>query len=377
MFRKSPHTHAGRWQRLGRGLWLTLLWTAVAGYVLYAASLARTARRATTVGAIRVEVTDSTAHGSLVTEREVRSRLVRNGLRVTGRPLDSVDLTAIERVVCAGGFVDRAAAYLTSDGELRIELSQHRPVLRLLAGGMNSYVTRTGYIFPAPPRSARYVPVVTGEYRPPVPVKYTGTVRDWFDRERQRIDSLVEVLERSKYPHFSAERQNQRRQREVSRMRVKRRWWQFEREEDFEQRVQAKREEKALLLKQYRYQAKCIRADIDRIDREQVRQRQRQKKLEKSYEDFMKLLTFVEFVEKDDFWRSELVQLIAAPAASGALELSLVPRSGRFTIRFGRLERTEEKLDKLLRFYEQGLPAIGWERWREIDVRFADQVVCR
>lgn len=373
----TPHTDVGRERPYGRYLRVALVWAAVAAYVLYAASLARKTRRSTVVGGIRVEVTDSTAHGSLVTEREVRGRIARSGLRVTGRPLDSVDLTAIERVVCAGGFVDRAAAYLTSDGELRIELSQHRPVLRILSGGLNSYVTRTGYLFPAPPRSARYVPVVTGSYRPPVPLKYTGSLRDRIDREQARIDSLVESLERSKYPHFAAGRQNLRKQREVRRKRVKRRWWTFERKEDFELRVEALREEKALLLRKYRYEARCLQAEIDRIAEEQSRQRERQKNLEKSYEDFMKLLTFVEFVEEDDFWRSEVVQMIAEPTPCGALELSLVPRSGRFTIRFGRLERTEEKLDKLLRFYERGLTAIGWERWREIDVRFVDRVVCR
>ncbi len=364
-------------RKIGRYLFPALLWSAVALYVLYAASLARSARRTTVVGTVQVEVTDSTAHGSLVTEREVRSRLARSGLKVQGQPLDSVDLTAIERVVRAGGFVDRAAAYLTTDGVLRIELSQHEPVLRLLTEGMNSYVTRTGYLFPAPPRSARYVPVVTGSYHPPVPTKHTGLMRERIDREKGRIDSLVEALERSKYPHYAAERQNARKQREVRRRRVKRRWWSFEPEEEFERRVEELREEKALLLRRYRYEARCIDEAIERIGEEQARQRRRQKNLEKSYEDFMKLLTFVEIVGKDDFWRSELVELVAAVAPSGVLELSLVPRSGRFTIRFGRLEHVEEKLDRLLRFYERGLPVIGWERWREIDVRFADRIVCR
>lgn len=91
----------------------------------------------------------------------------------------------------------------------------------------------------------------------------------------------------------------------------------------------------------------------------------------------MKLLTFVEYVEEDDFWRSEVVQIVARTTSSGALEVDLVPRSGRFLIRFGRLERLDEKFGKLQRFYRSGLPAVGWETYGVIDVRYGNQVVCR
>ena len=72
-----------------------------------------------------------------------------------------------------------------------------------------------------------------------------------------------------------------------------------------------------------------------------------------------------------------MVQIIARTTPSGALEVDLIPRSGRHVIRFGRLERTEEKLDKLLRFYRKGLSEIGWNVYRIIDIRYTDQVVCR
>ncbi|MFQ7502269.1 MAG: hypothetical protein ACLRMJ_02460 [Alistipes finegoldii] len=40
--------------------------------------------------------------------------------------------------------------------------------------------------------------------------------------------------------------------------------------------------------------------------------------------------------------------------------MELVPRSGRHTIVFGRIEQVERKFDKLLRFYRSGLMNIGW-----------------
>ena len=113
------------------------------------------------------------------------------------------------------------------------------------------------------------------------------------------------------------------------------------------------------------------------IAAQQESERRKQKNLEKSYEDFMKLLTFVETVEGDEFWRSEVVQITARTTPSGALEVDLTPRSGRYTILFGRLEEVDRKFDKLLRFYRNGLSTLGWETYRTIDVRYGNQVVCK
>ena len=54
-----------------------------------------------------------------------------------------------------------------------------------------------------------------------------------------------------------------------------------------------------------------------------------------------------------------------------------MPRSGRHTIVFGRIEQVERKFDKLLRFYRSGLMNIGWGEYRTIDIRYNDQVVCK
>ena len=96
----------------------------------------------------------------------------------------------------------------------------------------------------------------------------------------------------------------------------------------------------------------------------------------KNEENFSKLTTFVKWMENDDFWRSEIVQITARTTESGAIDLELTPRSGNYTILFGRLDDAEQKLDKLLRFYREGLGKAGWDRYRTINVKYAGQVVC-
>lgn len=353
----------------------TLLWAAVAGYLAAAGIAARRARAVRTVSSVAVDVVDSTSRGHLVSTMRVREWIAGSRIPTIGTAVDTVDLTGVEALIARNGFVKEAVAYVTRGGELHVEISQREPLLRLLTDGVNSYITSEGYMFVAPRASSLYVPVVTGSYRLPVPADYAGDVRVYIAGQIEEIERRIVALEKEKYPFYRREIENDRRLDELRRRRIKRGWW--EKARDFERRVEELRQEKALLRRSYRYEARVIQEEIDRLTREQETERDRQKKLEKSYEDLMKLLTFVETLEKDAFWRSEVVQIIARSTPGGALEIDLVPRSGRHTIRFGRLEEPQRKLDKLMRFYRGGLSRIGWDEYRTIDIRYKDQVVCR
>ena len=356
---------------------LTLLWVAVAAYIVFAASAVRRVRRTGTVGKLEIEVVDSSSQGHLVSAAMVRQWISHAGIKTLGTAVDAVDLTGIERLIARNGFVDKTVAYVSYGGTLHIEISQRKPLVRLLTDGMNAYVTAEGYVFAAPRASSLYVPVVTGAYRPPFPASFVGSVRGHIDLERAKIDKRIAELEREKYPFFRRELQNDRNISALRRMRIKKQWWRMESSAAFAARVAELREKKAGLRRTYRYRAGVIREEIERIAGLQEAERRKQKKLEKSYEDFMKLLTFVEFIEDDDFWRSEVVQIAAHTTPSGALEVELVPRSGRHTIVFGRIEQVERKFDKLLCFYRSGLMNIGWGEYRTIDIRYNDQVVCK
>lgn len=360
-----------------RPLLVGLLWAGVGVYVLWTGIAVHRERSARQVRGVEVEVVDSTSQGYLVTGQQVKRWIAQSGIATRGTAVDEVDLTAIERLIARNGFVDRVAAYVTGPGILHVTITPREPLLRLLTDGRNSYVTSDGYLFEAPRASSLYVPVVTGSYRPPFPASYAGDARAYIDRCKQEIDARIDELERSKYPVYRREQAYEQEYTKIRRQRLKRRWWKGESAAEFDKRVDRLLAEKARARRTWRYRTQVIRAELDRIDEQQETERRKQKKLEKSYEDFMKLLTFVETVEDDDFWRSEVVQIAAHTTPSGALEVELTPRSGRFTILFGRLEEVDRKLDKLMRFYRNGLSTLGWETYRSIDIRYRNQVVCK
>ncbi len=360
-----------------RIVWYSFLWCGVAAFILYAAHSVRRARRVRLVKSIEIAVVDSSAQGHLVTSQQVREWIAASGLVAVGFAADSVDIAAIERLIAGNGFVGDVVAYFSYDGVLNVSVSRRKPVARLLTDGRNSYVTAEGVVFDAPERSSLYVPVITGPYSPPFAADFTGDVRHSIDAAIAECGRRIDEIEREKYPHLHAERRNNLNIRELRRRRIKQEWWRFESDSMFELRVEALREEKAVLRRRYRYIGQQIDLAIERIEARQQAERDAQKKLEKNYEDFINLLTFVEWVEHDDFWRSEVVQVVARTAHSGALEVDLVPRSGRHTIRFGRLEDIEEKFAKLRRLYDGVFMTEGWERFGEVDLRYGGQVVCR
>lgn len=356
---------------------LTLLWGAAGAYVYWAADAARRGRSTRTVERVEIDIVDSTSQGHLVVSSEVRKWLAAERIEPVGQATEEVDLTAIERLIARNGFVERTAAYVTRDGELHIDIRQRKPLLRLLTEGENAYVTASGFVFAAPRASSLYVPVVTGSYRPPFPAGYTGDIRACMEAETRRIETEIEALEAEKLPIHREECDDYRSWNEARRRTVKW-WWKYlEDDAEYAARIDRLRADKQRQRREYRYRARMRQQRLDRLEARQEEKRRAQKKLAKNYEDFLKLLTFVKSVEADDFWSAEIVQIVARTSPSGALEIDLIPRSGGHRIRFGRLERTDEKLDKSLRFYRKGFSRIGWERCRVVDVRYRDQVVCR
>ncbi len=351
-----------------------LLWGLAGGCILCAARRVDRHEAGRKVEAVRIDILDSTAHGQLVTREMVQRWIDAAELRPVGKPVLEVDLGELERRIARNGFVGRVRASITYGGILKIDIRQRRPLMRLLVDGYNLYATEEGCLFAAPHASSIYVPVVTGSYRPPFGPDYEGRLDEHLAASRERSTKRIEELETEKYPFYRRERKNLEYNRETRRMRLKQGL--LESKEHFRGRVDELVEEKRLRRRHYRYEQQQIQLGLDRVEKKQEEERARQKKLEKNYQDFSKLITFVKQIEEDPFWRSEIVQIVASEAHSGALELELVPRSGRYTVRFGRLEREEEKLERLERFCRSGFGVSGWETWRTVDVRFEGQIVC-
>lgn len=85
------------------------------------------------------------------------------------------------------------------------------------------------------------------------------------------------------------------------------------------------------------------------------------------------LLKLVRILGASDFWNAQVEQINITDNG----EIQLVPRVGNCLLVLGNSEKTEEKLDRLMSFYRNGLEKIGWNKYASISVAFDNQVVCK
>ncbi len=361
-----------RWLRY---VGLTLLWGVVAGLLFLGLHVSGQHRQGLRIAAVEIEILDSTSHGQLVTREMVEGWILSSKIKLKGESISTVDLSALEQVIARNGFVGRVRTMVDLQGVLHIDIRQRDPLFRLLCDGYDHYVTADGYLFRAPRNTALYVPIVTGDYLPPFLSGFEGALQELILQEQEAWQLRLEEIQTEKYPLYRREHKNQEYNHKTRRMFIKQRL--LESDERFEARVEALRAEKRARRRHYRYEMGEIEKGIARVDRKLQQEQERQKKLAKNYEDFKNLITFVNEIAQDPFWRSEMVEIIASKAHSGALEVAFVPRSGAFIVELGELTGAWNRLEEVEYFFEEVLPEQGWERFSRINAKYDGRVICR
>lgn len=84
------------------------------------------------------------------------------------------------------------------------------------------------------------------------------------------------------------------------------------------------------------------------------------------------LLQLAAYIGAHPFWSHQIEQI----EVQNPQRICLYPRVGEHAIVLGDDTRYEQKLDKMLTFYQKGFPQFGWNRYRTIDLSFRGQVVC-
>ncbi len=108
-----------------------------------------------------------------------------------------------------------------------------------------------------------------------------------------------------------------------------------------------------------------------------------EKKWDENYRFLYNLINFVEFIRNDAFWSAYTEQIHVTVPDGGGREfriynpqVEIVPRAGNHIVMLGELDGYQEKLDKLLTFYRNGLAYEGWDAYGYINLRYRNQIVC-
>lgn len=78
------------------------------------------------------------------------------------------------------------------------------------------------------------------------------------------------------------------------------------------------------------------------------------------------------FLKNNEWWSAQIQQIYVDENK----EIELIPRVGNHRIILGDISDLQEKFDKLMIFYRQGLSKTGWNEYHTINLKFKNQVVC-
>lgn len=84
------------------------------------------------------------------------------------------------------------------------------------------------------------------------------------------------------------------------------------------------------------------------------------------------LVQFINTITQDEFWSAQITRV----DISKTKEIHLVPLLGENIIEFGKPEKVDTKLKKLLVFYKKIMPEELWSGFSRISVKYDGQIVC-
>ena len=79
----------------------------------------------------------------------------------------------------------------------------------------------------------------------------------------------------------------------------------------------------------------------------------------------------ISFIRKDSLWDAQIAQVYV----NQSHEIELIPRVGNQRILLGNADSLETKFHNLLVFYKQALPQVGWDAYKTINIKYANQIV--
>jgi cell division protein FtsQ len=79
----------------------------------------------------------------------------------------------------------------------------------------------------------------------------------------------------------------------------------------------------------------------------------------------------VSYIRQDSLWDAQIAQVYV----NESHEIELVPRVGNQRILLGNADSLAVKFHNLLAFYKQALPQVGWDAYKQINLKYANQVI--
>lgn len=98
-----------------------------------------------------------------VNKADIEQLVAGNGKNILGRPMQSIDIPRLEKLINNHPAIARAEVFKTINGEVNIEVTQRKPLFRVFNSYNESYyIDEEGYFMPLSPNYTARVPAASG-----------------------------------------------------------------------------------------------------------------------------------------------------------------------------------------------------------------------
>jgi cell division protein FtsQ len=83
------------------------------------------------------------------------------------------------------------------------------------------------------------------------------------------------------------------------------------------------------------------------------------------------LIDLINYIREDDFWSAQIAQL----DIDRKMNVTIYPQVGDEKIEFGKPDNQELKFKKLMIYYKEILPRVGWNKYNRVNLQYEGQIV--
>ncbi|MEJ7644053.1 MAG: cell division protein FtsQ [Chryseolinea sp.] len=83
------------------------------------------------------------------------------------------------------------------------------------------------------------------------------------------------------------------------------------------------------------------------------------------------LMNLMQVIRENEFWNAQIAQL----DIDSKMRITILPQVGDEKIEFGKPENIDSKFSKLMIFYKEILPRMGWNKYSRVNLEYEGQIV--
>ena len=130
-----------------------------------------------------------------VQPEDIRKLIHERGDAVVNQPLSTLNVPGLERALNSHASIAKAEVYVTIDGEVKVDIKQRKPLIRIIDKSDESYyIDSEGRLMPLSDKYTAKVLVANGNFREPYNTHYMYTMKELAADSNLRDSTLLDDL---------------------------------------------------------------------------------------------------------------------------------------------------------------------------------------